>query len=128
MAKKETDKRLEEARRLAIQPYSIEYDIDDLTDGTTVVTAYHPELPGCMSDGSTKEEAAKNLADARLIYIEHLLEYDVPVPEPHTPFILKNERVNTFDFSRRTWILAPVKQVVNAPEYIEQSQFELVKA
>lgn len=128
MDKRETEKRLEEAKRLAVQPYSIEYDIDDLTDGTTVVTAYHPELPGCMSDGNTKEEAAKNLADARLAYIEHLLEYNVPVPEPHIPFILKNKSVVTFDFSRQTWLPTPVRHVVNAPEYVKQSNFELIKA
>lgn len=128
MAKKESDRRLEEAKRLAALPYSIEYDIDDLTDGTTVVTAYHPELPGCMSDGMTKEEAVINLADARLMYIEHLLEFNVPVPEPRSVLVLKNKSVNTFDFSTRTWLPAPVLHVVNAPEYFEQSPFELVKA
>ncbi|MCY3936532.1 MAG: type II toxin-antitoxin system HicB family antitoxin [Anaerolineaceae bacterium] len=128
MDKKETEKRLAEAKRYAAQPYSVEYDIDDLPDGTTVITAYHPELPGCMSDGLSKEEAVENLADARLMYIEHLLKFNVPIPEPRTVLVLKNKSVVTYNFSRQTWLLSPVGQVVSVPEYVAQRQSELVKA
>lgn len=42
-------------------------------------TAYVPSLPGCISQGETKEEAIKNIKEAVELYIEsdtnELLEY-----------------------------------------------------
>ena len=32
--------------------------------------AYVPDLPGCMSDGETREEAAHNISDAIECWIE----------------------------------------------------------
>ncbi len=40
------------------------------------------DLPGCMSDGETPNEAISNLADARLVWIESYLEDGLEVPEP----------------------------------------------
>ena len=40
------------------------------------------DLPGCMSDGETPNEAIRNLADARLGWIESYLEDGLEVPEP----------------------------------------------
>jgi predicted RNase H-like HicB family nuclease len=36
--------------------------------------AYCPELPGCHTFGSTKEEALKNLKDAVMLYMEDEIE------------------------------------------------------
>lgn len=36
--------------------------------------AYCPELSGCHTFGSTKEEALKNLKDAALLYLEDEIE------------------------------------------------------
>lgn len=44
--------------------------------------ARHADLPGCMSDGETPEAALANLADARSLYIEDLVERGMPVPNP----------------------------------------------
>lgn len=44
--------------------------------------AYHPDLPGCMSDGKTTKEAEEMLADAREMMLDHLRMDDLPVPEP----------------------------------------------
>ena len=33
-------------------------------------TAYVPSLPGCISEGSTKEEAVKNIKEAIELYLE----------------------------------------------------------
>lgn len=41
-----------------------------------------PELPGCMSDGETPQEALENVYDAILCWIEAAEEMGRPVPEP----------------------------------------------
>jgi predicted RNase H-like HicB family nuclease len=41
-----------------------------------------PDLPGCMSDGETPEEAIVNVQDAILSWIEAAEELGRAVPEP----------------------------------------------
>ncbi len=41
-----------------------------------------PELPGCMSDGATREEAARNVKSAIEAWIEEAQELGRPIPEP----------------------------------------------
>ena len=40
-----------------------------------------PSLPGCISQGATREEAVKNIREAIVLYIEALEEDGLPVPE-----------------------------------------------
>ncbi len=40
-----------------------------------------PSLPGCVSQGKTKEEAITNIREAIELYIEALEEDGLPVPE-----------------------------------------------
>jgi predicted RNase H-like HicB family nuclease len=40
-----------------------------------------PSLPGCISQGSTKEEAVSNIKEAIRLYIAALEEDELPVPE-----------------------------------------------
>ena len=40
-----------------------------------------PSLPGCISQGKTKEEAITNIKEAIKAYIEALEEDGLPVPE-----------------------------------------------
>lgn len=40
-----------------------------------------PDLPGCLSQGETKEEAMLNIREAVDLYIEVLKEDGHPVPE-----------------------------------------------
>jgi predicted RNase H-like HicB family nuclease len=42
-----------------------------------------PSLPGCVSQGITKEEAIKNIKEAIEGYIRTLEEDNLPVPEEH---------------------------------------------
>ncbi len=44
-----------------------------------------PDLPGCMSDGETREQAARNVGDAIAAWIEEAraLGRTVPVPSRH---------------------------------------------
>ena len=43
-------------------------------------TATVPELPGCLSCGSTRDEALKNVKEAIETYLESLQEHNEPVP------------------------------------------------
>lgn len=44
--------------------------------------AQHPDLPGCVADGDTREEALKRLDVCRAMWIENALAEGLPVPEP----------------------------------------------
>lgn len=43
-----------------------------------------PDLPGCMSDGETPEEALANVQDAIECWIEAAVDHGRPVPPPTT--------------------------------------------
>ena len=43
-----------------------------------------PELPGCMSDGETPQEAVENVMDAIACWIEAAEEDGRPVPAPES--------------------------------------------
>jgi predicted RNase H-like HicB family nuclease len=58
---------------------------DECTDGSVCFRAEHPQLPGCMSHGATREEAIMNLAEAKRLYIETLLDKGLDVPIPAQP-------------------------------------------
>jgi predicted RNase H-like HicB family nuclease len=47
-----------------------------------------PSLPGCISQGQTREEAVKNIREAINGYIAALREDDLPVPEDHFEALL----------------------------------------
>lgn len=55
-------------------------------DGFWVVEC--PSLPGCISQGRTKEEALANIQEAIEDYIAVLLEDGRPVPEDHVEMAL----------------------------------------
>ena len=42
-----------------------------------------PSLPGCISEGKTREEAVANIKEAIKGYIAALKEDNLPVPEEH---------------------------------------------
>jgi predicted RNase H-like HicB family nuclease len=46
--------------------------------------AYVPDLPGCVTTGSTLEETRRLIAEAIEFHIEGLREDGEPVPEPTT--------------------------------------------
>jgi predicted RNase H-like HicB family nuclease len=50
-------------------------------DGYWVVEC--PSLPGCVSQGATKEEALANIKEAIEGYVVALREDGLPVPEDH---------------------------------------------
>jgi predicted RNase H-like HicB family nuclease len=60
--------------------YAMSIVKDETTTSEPLWVAYHPALPGCMSQGWTITEAIENLADARQEYIASLVEDGVVVP------------------------------------------------
>ena len=54
--------------------------IEQDEDGAFVAEC--PSLPGCVSQGKTREEAVVNIRDAIAGYLESLRRHDEPVPPP----------------------------------------------
>lgn len=50
-----------------------------------------PSLPGCISQGATKEEAVVNIKEAIQGYIAALEEDNLPVPEEHFETLVVTE-------------------------------------
>ena len=50
----------------------------------TGFTAYSPDLPGCVSTGTTREEVEQNMQEAIELHLEGLREEGYPVREPST--------------------------------------------
>ena len=55
-------------------------------DGYWVVEC--PSLPGCISQGRTKEEAITNIREAIAVYIEAFTVDNLPVPSEHFDALL----------------------------------------
>ncbi len=55
-------------------------------DGYFVVEV--PSLPGCLSQGKTREEALENIKEAIDLHIEVLQERGEPVPEDNVEVVL----------------------------------------
>jgi predicted RNase H-like HicB family nuclease len=64
-------------RRVILQPGE---------DGYWVIEC--PSLPGCISQGQTRDEAITNIKEAISLYIESLIAHGDPVPEDHTESLL----------------------------------------
>ncbi len=53
-------------------------------DEDGVFVAEVPSLPGCISQGVTRDEAVANIREAIQAYIESLRKHNEPVPLPIT--------------------------------------------
>jgi predicted RNase H-like HicB family nuclease len=49
-------------------------------DEDEVFVAEAPALPGCISQGNTRDEALKNIQEAIAVYLESLEAHNEPVP------------------------------------------------
>ncbi|HEU0010177.1 MAG TPA: type II toxin-antitoxin system HicB family antitoxin [Verrucomicrobiae bacterium] len=56
-------------------------------DGVFVVQC--PTLPGCISQGRTRDEALANIKDAITGYLASLKKHDEPVPLPITEEVVE---------------------------------------
>jgi len=51
-------------------------------DEDGVFVAEVPALPGCVTQGATREEALENAREAIAAYLESLEAHDEPIPPP----------------------------------------------
>ncbi len=51
-------------------------------DEDGIFVAESPVLPGCVSQGNTREEAILNVQDAIRGYLESLRKHNEPIPPP----------------------------------------------
>jgi len=58
---------------------TIEYERE--SDDKAYWVARNPDLPGCIADGPSPEEALANLALVRILYLEHLCEEHLSLHE-----------------------------------------------
>jgi len=61
---------------MRVMKFRVIIEVDE--DGMFVVQC--PSLPGCISQGKTKEEALENIKDAIKGYIESLKKHGEPIP------------------------------------------------
>jgi len=50
----------------------------------TGYSSYSPDLPGCVSTGSTREECESNMHEAIEFHLDGLREEGEPIPQPQT--------------------------------------------
>lgn len=72
------------ARYLSLED-DVTIERTDCGEAGPCYVARHPELYGCMSHGTTPEEALANLRGVRALYLETLIENGItpPVPMKH---------------------------------------------
>ena len=58
-------------------------------DEDGVFVAECPTLPGCISQGKTREEALNNITDAITGYLASLKKHGEPVPPPITEEVIE---------------------------------------
>jgi antitoxin HicB len=63
---------------------SLSYSIEIHKSPESSYFVTHPDLDGCMAEGSALAEAMTNLADARELWIEARLAGGYGVPEPES--------------------------------------------
>ena len=61
--------------------------IEQDEDGKFV--AHCPSLPGCWSEGDTRDEAKQNIADAIQGYLASLKKHGDPIPPPITEDVIE---------------------------------------
>ena len=53
-------------------------------DEDSVYVAEAPTLPGCTSQGETREAAVENIKETTTVYLKSLEAHDAPVPPPNS--------------------------------------------
>jgi predicted RNase H-like HicB family nuclease len=64
------------------QEESVKYRVFIEQDEDGMFVAEVPALPGCISQGNTREEALGNIQEAITVYLESLKAHNEPIPPP----------------------------------------------
>jgi predicted RNase H-like HicB family nuclease len=70
---------------------SMKYRVVIEQDEDGVFVAECPSLPGCISQGATREDAVTNIRDAINGYLASLKKHGEPVPPPITEELIEVE-------------------------------------
>jgi len=70
---------------------SMKYRVVIEQDEDGVFVAECPSLPGCISQGKTRDEAVANIRDAISGYLASLKKHGEPVPPPITEELIEVE-------------------------------------
>ena len=83
-----SDVLLSEARRLAERPYQIEIEREpgELSPDIPRYTACIKEMPYCVAQGFTEEEARQEIRSVLVDYILSLLARNMHIPEPEIKY------------------------------------------
>jgi predicted RNase H-like HicB family nuclease len=73
----------------AEQDVAMRYRVLIEQDEDGVFVAEVPSLPGCISQGGTRDEALSNVREAIALYLESLEAHSDPVPPPITEEIIE---------------------------------------
>ena len=71
-----------QATALAARPYLVYVEGDFSNPSEPLYVAYHPEMPRCVAQGTTADEAQAILSEVVVEHIEYLLTNGLPVPDP----------------------------------------------
>ena len=71
-----------------LEGYSPVISVSMRRDGRRSASAQVAELPGCIAEGSTEQEALKRLVALLPEYLAALRRIGAPIPEPHPLGIL----------------------------------------
>lgn len=69
---------------MLVQGYPVELEKQPAADGGGFIATV-PDLPGCMSDGETIDEALTNVADAIDCWLAAASRLGRPIPRPAAP-------------------------------------------
>jgi antitoxin HicB len=85
------------------------------------------ELPGCMTEGDTKEEALKMIEDAKKAWLETAIARKVTIPEPTTDEYSGKFNVRVPKFLHRQLAYKAKQENVSLNTYITTTLASAVK-
>jgi len=69
--------------------YGVKFRVTIESDEDGIFVAECPALPGCISEGKTRDEAMSNIRDAIQGYLESLKKHGEPIPAPITEAVVE---------------------------------------
>ena len=112
-----------QALELAARPYLVYVEGDFSTPEAPLFVAYHPEMPRCVAQGMTADEAQSMLPELVVEHIEYLLAHGLPVPDP-TPLTGYTAPSGKPPVTTRGYAVVSVGE--DPPSRVEQYEMQVV--